>query len=258
MTYHLLTYTPIKRWFENMLHFVGGGVSTWAQFGLQDAASPVIEEYLYFHDFALVVLVFIVGVVRYILGLALTNRGISTGILEGQIIEALWTALPALVLIQIAIPSLLLLYSLDEGADCQITVKTIGHQWYWSYEYSDFGLAESGRGLEFDSYILGPEGRARLLDVDNRVAIPWGTGVRVLVGSADVLHSWALPRLGVKVDACPGRLNQVKVIRHRPGVFFGQCSEICGANHRFMPIVIEAVGAPDFLGWLSASLEESH
>jgi len=209
-----------------------------------------MEEFLYFHDFALVILSFILGVVGYMMAASLPRKALNTGLLEGQLIEGLWTALPALVLVQIAIPSLLLLYSLDEGSNCQLTVKAVGHQWYWSYEYSDLG-ATPGRA-EFDSYIL-PQGEGvRLLDVDNRAALPWGGRARVLVGSTDVLHSWTIPRLGIKVDACPGRLNQLKLSSYMPGVFYGQCSEICGANHRFMPIVVEIVGAKDFVVWVQS------
>lgn len=212
-----------------------------------------MEEFLYFHDFALVVLVFILRLVGYIMGARLLGRALNTGLLEGQTLEGLWTAIPALVLVQIAIPSLLLLYSLDDGAHSHLTIKAVGHQWYWSYEYSDLGLRE-GR-LEFDSYILPKGERVRLLDVDNRAVLPWGRRARVLVGRTDVLHSWTVPRLGVKVDACPGRLNQLKVASHRPGVYFGQCSEICGANHSFMPIVVEIVSASDFIRWLRAAID---
>ena len=208
-----------------------------------------MEEFLYFHDFALTLLVFILGLVRYMLFLSWGRRRIDTGLLEGQLLEGVWTIAPALVLVQIAVPSLLLLYSLDEGADCSVSLKAIGHQWYWSYEYSD--LAVSSEPIEFDSY-METGGSVRLLDVDNRVALPWGVKARVLVGSGDVLHSWTIPSLGVKADACPGRLNQLKLRGHRPGLYFGQCSEICGANHRFIPIALEMVRARDFLAWANS------
>lgn len=186
--------------------------------------------------------------------MALVNRALRSRVLEGQLLEGLWTSIPALILIQIAIPSLVLLYSLDERVDCSITIKAMGHQWFWSYEYSDFGV--NGEAVEFDAYMVRPgdlpERGFRLLDVDNRTVLPWGRRVRVLIGSTDVLHSWTVPALGVKADACPGRLNQVKLVRHRPGLFFGQCSEICGANHRFMPIVLELTQGQDFLRWLES------
>lgn len=171
-----------------------------------------------------------------------------------QIVEWVWTFIPAALLFQIALPSLLLLYILDERSDSKLTVKTIGHQWYWSYEYGDMKFLENMK-VDFDTYMVPKdeitESRFRLLDVDNRTILPTHIQVRVLISSADVLHSWTVPSLGVKGDAVPGRLNQVKFTCHRPGVFFGQCSEICGANHRFIPIVVEFVGYRTFINWLS-------
>ena len=230
---------------------------TWAQLGLQDGASPIIEEFIFFHDFAIVVLVFIVRFVGYIIVRILTNQFINTGLLEGQVVECIWTLMPAVILIQIAIPSLLLLYMLDERIKCSLTIKVVGHQWYWRYEYSDFWRRDERR-VEFDSYMLPttelPLGFTRLLDVDNRRVLPWGAHTRVLIRAADVLHSWTIPALGVKADACPGRLNQVKLVRHHPALLYGQCSEICGANHRFIPISLEFVRAVDFLKWVEANL----
>ena len=230
---------------------------TWAQLGLQDAASPVMEEFIFFHDFTIVILVFIVRFVGCIITRMMFNLHVNTGLLEGQLVECVWTLIPAVVLIQIAVPSLLLLYMLDETISCGLTIKAVGHQWYWSYEYSDFWRA-GAPALEFDAYMLPVADLAkrgvRLLDVDNRTPVPWGVHARVLVRSADVLHSWAVPALGVKADACPGRLNQVKFLGHRPGVVYGQCSEICGANHRFMPIAVEIRSSPDFLAWVEANL----
>ena len=177
-----------------------------------------------------------------------------------QIVEWVWTLIPAVLLLQIALPSLLLLYILDETVDRILTVKTVGHQWYWRYEYKDFWSADNNINLEFDAYII-PTSELRdeifrLLDVDNRTVIPIHTQVRVLISSADVLHSWTVPSLGVKADAVPGRLNQVKFIRQRPGLYYGQCSEICGANHRFIPIVVESVDLNTFLNWVIVSMEE--
>lgn len=168
--------------------------------------------------------------------------------MESQGLELFWTIVPSFVLIFIGLPSIRLLYLLDEVYTPAITLKTIGHQWYWSYEYSDFLNAE------FDSYII-PSGESteeifRLLDVDNRTVIPINAQVRTLITAADVLHSWTVPSLGVKADAVPGRLNQVNFYSNRPGLFFGQCSEICGANHRFIPIVIERVPAKTFINFV--------
>ena len=133
---------------------------------------------------------------------------------------------------------------MDEVVDPAVTIKAIGHQWYWSYEYSDYNQSDE-QGINFDSYMIPEDelelGQLRLLEVDNRVVIPVNTHVRMIMTSADVLHSWAVPSLGVKTDAVPGRLNQTPIFVKREGVFYGQCSELCGANHAFMPIVVEAV-----------------
>ena len=148
-------------------------------------------------------------------------------------------------------PSLHLLYLIDEVNKPLLTLKTIGHQWYWSYEYSDFN------NVEFDSYIKPTNElenyEFRLLDVDNRVILPINTQIRVLITAADVLHSWAIPALGIKIDATPGRLNQGCFKIRRPGLLFGQCSEICGANHRFIPIVIERIPTQPFINWLNSN-----
>jgi len=156
---------------------------------------------------------------------------------------------PALLLLSLAIPSLRLLYVLDEGVgDHSFSIKVVGHQWYWSYEYMDLD------GLSYDSYMLPPADMTtgfRVLDVDMRLVIPYGASGRVFVTAADVLHSWAVPSLGVKVDATPGRLGQVFVWSSRPGVAYGQCSEICGANHSLMPIGVECVKGSEYVKWLS-------
>jgi len=189
----------------------------------------------------------------------LINKFINMNLLERQIIECIWTIIPAIILIQIAIPSLLLLYILEESIDSSLTIKVLGHQWYWRYEYTDFWSISKNTQIEFDSYII-PSNEIennifRLLDVDNRTIVPYKIHIRMLISSADVLHAWTVPSLGVKADAMPGRLNQVKFIRQRPGIYFGQCSEICGANHRFMPIVIEIVNINYFLNWITCIYE---
>jgi len=169
------------------------------------------------------------------------------------LIELIWTITPALILIAIAFPSFRLLYLLDEVISPTITIKVVGHQWYWSYEYSDY-VTESGESIEFDSYMI-PEsdlelGQFRLLDVDNKVIIPVDCHIRLIITGADVIHSFAVPSLGLKIDAVPGRLNQSSIIAERTGLYFGQCSEICGVWHGFMPIVIEAVSVLDYLAWV--------
>ena len=140
----------------------------------------------------------------------------------------------------LAIPSLRLLYAMEVTHEPEVTVKVIGHQWYWSYELGDFG------GFSFDSYIDWEDG-VRLLEVDKRLVLPIQTSVRLIVTGADVIHSWAVPELGVKIDGCPGRLNQVGLEIARPGVFRGMCSELCGVNHAYMPIVVEGVVVDEFI-----------
>lgn len=230
-------------------------MANWTQLGLQDASSPIMEELIYFHDYTLIILTLITVLVFYGLASLLFSTKTKRFFLEGQGLETVWTVVPAIILIFIALPSLQLLYLMDEVKNPSLTIKAIGHQWYWSYEYADY------RELEFDSYMIPTTelatGKPRLLEVDNRLVLPSKTPIRVLVSSADVLHSWAIPSLGIKMDAVPGRLNQVKFFISRCGLFYGQCSEICGANHRFMPIVIEAIKFSSFEKWVSNFLTES-
>nr|AYW52170.1 cytochrome c oxidase subunit 2 [Anthicidae sp. 1 ACP-2013] len=224
-------------------------MATWKTLLLQDSASPLMEQLSFFHDHTLLVLVIITILVGQMMSSLFFNNFIHRYLLEGQLIEVIWTILPAVTLIFIALPSLRLIYILDETNNPLLTIKTIGHQWYWSYEYSDF------KNLEFDSYMIPINEmnpwNFRLLDVDNRVVIPFKTQVRMLVTAADVIHSWTIPALGVKIDATPGRLNQINFTSNRSGMFYGQCSEICGANHSFMPIVIESISPNFFIKWVS-------
>ena len=228
----------------------------WNQYGLQDALSPTIEEFIFFHDYLIQILIFIITRVAYIIGTLFSRSFTDRGLIEGQKLEFIWTIVPGLVLVIIAVPSLTLLYRLDTSRETSLTLKVIGHQWYWRYEYRDFWSSQGAARAGFDAYIVprtGLEGGLlRLIETDNRPVLPYLTGVRVLVRRADVLHSWAVPSLGVKLDATPGRLNQTTLLRHRPGVAYGQCSEICGANHRFIPIRLEFVSAGDFLSWVES------
>nr|YP_010626504.1 cytochrome c oxidase subunit II [Paraliodrosophila antennata]WBK17640.1 cytochrome c oxidase subunit II [Paraliodrosophila antennata] len=227
-------------------------MSTWANLGLQDSASPLMEQLTFFHDHALLILVMITVLVGYLMFMLFFNNFVNRFLLHGQLIEMIWTILPAIILLFIALPSLRLLYLLDEIAEPSVTLKSIGHQWYWSYEYSDFN------NVEFDSYMIPTNELTndgfRLLDVDNRIVLPLNSQIRILVTAADVIHSWTIPALGVKVDGTPGRLNQTNFFMKRPGLFFGQCSEICGANHSFMPIVIESVPVNHFINWISKNV----
>nr|YP_009414315.1 cytochrome c oxidase subunit II [Phaner electromontis]AIW64405.1 cytochrome c oxidase subunit II [Phaner electromontis] len=222
------------------------------QLGFQDAASPIMEELMYFHDHTLMIVFLISSLVLYIISLMLTTKLTHTSTMDAQEMETVWTILPAIILILIALPSLRILYLMDEITTPSLTLKTMGHQWYWSYEYTDY------EDLNFDSYMipsleLNP-GELRLLEVDNRIVLPTEMPIRVLISSEDVLHSWTVPSLGVKTDAIPGRLNQTTLMTSRPGIYYGQCSEICGANHSFMPIVLELVPLKQFEEWLLTML----
>lgn len=221
-------------------------MATWSNLNLQDRNSPIIEQLNFFHDHSLLILILITTLVGYLIFILFFNKLNNRFLLHGQTIEIIWTILPAIILLFIAFPSLRILYLLDEINNPSISLKTIGHQWYWSYEYSDFF------NIEFDSYILNniSLNSFRLLDVDNRIILPIKNQIRILVTATDVLHSWTIPSLGVKIDANPGRLNQTNFFINRPGLYFGQCSEICGANHSFIPIVIERVPSNFFIKWI--------
>jgi len=223
----------------------------WGQLIFQDAASPIILQIISFHDYALVILTLVVSVVVYAIITLMANKYTSRVTRDAQQIETVWTILPTITLLFLAIPSLRLLYLTDEINSPSVTIKAIGHQWYWRYEYSDFP------NIQFDSYILPTSelniGEYRLLEVDNRVVVPIQLEVRLLVTAADVIHAWTVPALGVKVDAVPGRLNQLGFTVSRPGVFYGQCSEICGANHSFIPIAIEVVDTKSFINWTNTA-----
>nr|WDE80702.1 cytochrome oxidase subunit 2 [Oporornis agilis] len=219
-----------------------------SQLNFQDASSPIMEELMGFHDHALMVALAICSLVLYLLTHTLTEK-LTSNTVNAQVIELVWTILPAMVLVMLALPSLRILYMMDEINEPDLTLKAIGHQWYWTYEYTDL------KDLTFDSYMIPtadlPLGHFRLLEVDHRVVVPMNSTIRVIVTADDVLHSWAVPSLGVKTDAIPGRLNQTSFLASRPGVFYGQCSEICGANHSFMPIVVESTPLADFENWSS-------
>nr|YP_010526923.1 cytochrome c oxidase subunit II [Phyllosphingia dissimilis]UXR12247.1 cytochrome c oxidase subunit 2 [Phyllosphingia dissimilis] len=224
-------------------------MATWSNFNLQNGVSPLMEQIIFFHDHTLIILIMITILVGYLMLNLFFNKYINRFLLEGQLIEMIWTILPAITLIFIALPSLRLLYLLDELNNPLITLKSIGHQWYWSYEYSDF------HNIDFDSYMIPinelQSNNFRLLDVDNRIILPMNNQIRIMVTATDVIHSWTIPSLGVKVDANPGRLNQTNFFINRPGIFYGQCSEICGANHSFMPIVIESISIKNFINWIN-------
>nr|QYF09534.1 cytochrome c oxidase subunit 2 [Haemaphysalis kolonini]UWI72008.1 cytochrome c oxidase subunit II [Haemaphysalis yeni] len=221
---------------------------TWSSLSFPDSNSPIMEQMMFFHDHSMMIILIITIITIYMVINIILNSLTSRSLMEGQDIEIIWTIIPAMTLIFIALPSLHLLYLTDELFSSQISIKIIGHQWYWSYEYSDFDK-------EFDSFMI-PEQEMmknsfRLLDTDNNLIIPFNTSIKFLITSADVIHSWTIPSLGMKMDAVPGRLNQCFSFAKRPGLFFGQCSEICGANHSFMPISMEVVSMKNFVKFIT-------
>lgn len=234
------------------------------QLGFQDPATPIMEGIINLHHDLMFFISVISVFVTWMLGRTLfhfeqTQNVRASSLSHGTLIEIIWTITPALILLLIAIPSFSLLYAMDEIISPAITIKTLGHQWYWTYEYSDY-LNEKNDAIIFDSYMLPEEdlnlGQLRLLEVDNRMVVPVNTHVRIIVSAADVLHSWAIPSLGIKCDAIPGRLNQTSMFIKREGLYYGQCSEICGINHGFMPIVVEAVDLSNYITWISNKLSE--
>uniref|UniRef100_A0AAT9FEX0 Cytochrome c oxidase subunit 2 n=1 Tax=Haemaphysalis megaspinosa TaxID=1155002 RepID=A0AAT9FEX0_9ACAR len=221
---------------------------TWSLISFPDSNSPIMEQMTFFHDHSMLIIIMITIITIYMIFNIIMNILTSRSMMEGQEIEIIWTIIPAITLIFIAMPSLHLLYLTDELFNSQMSIKIIGHQWYWSYEYSDFNK-------EFDSFMI-PEQEMmsnsfRLLDTDNNLVIPFNTTIKFLITSADVIHSWTVPSLSIKMDAVPGRLNQAFSFAKRPGLFFGQCSEICGANHSFMPISLEIIKMKNFIKFIS-------
>nr|UNO53652.1 cytochrome c oxidase subunit 2 [Ixodes vespertilionis] len=222
---------------------------TWSNIMFSNSNSPIMEQMIFFHDHTMLIILMITIITLYMIINIMMNSFSSRFLMEGQEIETIWTIIPAITLIFIAFPSLRLLYMLDESFSPTITIKIIGHQWYWSYEFSDFNI-------EFDSFMIPPNemktNSFRLLDVYNRMVIPFNSHIKFLISSADVIHSWTIPSLGMKMDAIPGRLNQSFSFSNRPGIFFGQCSEICGANHSFMPISMEITSSDNFIKWIKS------
>jgi len=231
------------------------------QITIQDPASSTVEGMIHFHDYLLLFLIIIAVFVFWMLYKVVVDfdKDINHApqiFTHSSLLEIIWTILPAVLLVIIAVPSFALLYSLDELISPEITLKIVGHQWYWSYEYSDsFKTSDNTGGYGFDAYLisendLSPKGAFRLLETDHKVILPTNTHIRLLVTAADVLHSWAVPSFGIKIDACPGRLSQGSLFIKREGFFYGQCSEICGVNHGFMPIVVRSVKPEVYLEWL--------
>jgi cytochrome c oxidase subunit 2 len=224
----------------------------------QDAATPNQEGIHELYDSIMFNLSVILGLVSYILYVIIKDykdRPLYYKYLKhGQTLEIIWTIFPGVVLLIMAFPSFILLYINDEVLTPSLTIKVVGLQWYWKYEYSDF-VGNTGETIEYESYVIPEdmleEGQLRLLDTDTSIVVPVDTHIRFIVTANDVIHSFALPSLGIKVDATPGRLNQVSALIERTGVFYGQCSELCGVNHGLMPIKLECVPIGDFVEWLN-------
>jgi cytochrome c oxidase subunit 2 len=233
------------------------------QLSMQDPATPSAEGMMFFHNYLVFFLIFVGVFVFWMLYFIIVNYNenankISLKFTHSSLLEIVWTIIPAIILLLIAIPSFTLLYSLDEVVDPTVTLKVIGHQWYWTYEIVHHaGVTDA---LVFDSYMVPTSdlsfGSFRLLEVDNRLVLPMKTHIRVLITAADVIHNWAIPSFGMKVDATPGRLSQASLFIKRAGVYYGQCSEICGVNHGFMPIVVVSVPTPKFIDWSIEKLFE--
>jgi len=246
---------------------LSAGLAGWAnaevprnwQLGFEPAASPTMERITQFHDLLLIIItlitVFVLALLLYVMYRFSERRNPTpTRTTHNTLIEVLWTAIPVIILVLIAIPSFKLLYYADRTEDAAMTIKVIGHQWYWSYEYPDDG------NFTFDATMVATEdlqpGQNRLLETDNQVVLPIDTKVRLLITASDVLHSFSLPALGVKLDAVPGRINETWVEITREGTFYGQCSEICGTGHSFMPIAIRAVSKEAYTQWVEQAKQE--
>jgi cytochrome c oxidase subunit 1 len=245
---------PIKL---SALAFILDAPSAW-QMNFQTPATEIMEKIVDLHHDIMFFLILIVTFVSWILSriVSLYNKDncqtLRVAFAHHTLLEKVWTYIPTVILVLIAAPSFSLLYSIDALVEPKISIKVIGHQWYWSYETTDM---VSSKDVDFDSYMVAEDelsiGSLRLLEVDNRLTLPIRTNIRLIITAVDVLHSWTIPSFGLKMDAVPGRLNQVSLYINRPGAYYGQCSELCGINHSFMPIVVEAVTVEEYLNWIS-------
>nr|AAO85825.1 cytochrome c oxidase subunit II [Aphis farinosa] len=219
---------------------------TWLKLSFQNSNSPLMEQLIFFHDHTIFIIIMIMSTITYMMLFIMKNKFINIKISDNQMIEFIWTTTPPIILIFIAMPSLHLLYLMDEIKCPILTIKIFGHQWFWSYEYSDFS------SIEFESYMMKELNKEnfRLIEVDNKTIMPFKFNIRLLISSDDVIHSWTIPSLAIKIDAIPGRMNQINLFMNRPGMYFGQCSEICGINHSFMPIQIESINLNKFIYWI--------
>lgn len=223
-------------------------MACWGQLEFPDPISSVMRDFIYFHDHVMLILIFTISYVGYIMCSAFYLKLINVNLAEHQNLEVMWTLFPVFILLYIGAPSLYILYRIDyefiNPGQKPRTVKIVGHQWYWEYNFGDLLNGYDNIYLHSVECYITPtneisSGRPRLLSTDNIIQLPAETELKLVVTSADVLHSWTLPGLGIKMDACPGRLNSAMIYIHHPGRYYGQCSEICGANHRFMPISVK-------------------
>ncbi len=230
------------------------------QLNFQEAATPVMEQLNDMHDLLLVmcfaISIFVLVMLVYIsVRFSRKRNPVPSKNSHNTKLEIIWTTIPILILVAIAIPSLRLHYFMERSVDAEITLKVVGYQWYWHYEYPDNG------GINFDSYMLKDKdlksGDHRLLAVDNRLVVPVDTKIRVLITGADVIHAFAVPAFGIKRDAIPGRLNDTWFKATKIGTFYGQCSELCGVGHGFMPIVVDVVSKEDFAKWVETKKKEA-
>jgi cytochrome c oxidase subunit II len=226
--------------------------------GLREAASPTMDRINGFHNFVLVVITVITIIVMVLMAYIMIRFRASRNPNPSQnthntVLEVLWTVVPIVILVVIAVPSFRLLYFVDRTAEAELTVKAIGNQWFWSYEYPDHD------NLTFDAVIIPDEdiqeGQVRLLSTDNDVVLPVDTNIRILTTAIDVIHAFALPNLGLKLDAVPGRINETWVRIDHEGVYYGRCSELCGSGHGFMPIMVRAVSKEAYARWVEEAKE---
>ena len=223
-------------------------MASWGQLTLQEGITTVIELINYFHDYMMAILLLIMTFVTYLFVVIITTSKVDKYTMDSHLLETVWTVVPMVIVLFMAFPSLYLLYLMEDISNPTVTVKVVGHQWYWEYQYSNSWLNHT-----FDSYMVHDKVNSPLfyaLDVDNRLVLPTLSNILFLITSADVIHSWTVPTLGIKTDAIPGRLNYLRTNVPFSGVYYGQCSEICGSNHRFIPIVVEFIPAENFLNYL--------
>lgn len=225
-------------------------MSVWGQLGFQEGIRSIIELLNYFHDYIVIILFIILTFVTYVFIFVILSKRLDKYTIDSHLLETIWTIVPIFILCFMAFPSLYLLYLMEDVRRPSLTVKVVGHQWYWEYQYSNSWIT-----LRFDSYIIKDSSSYSLfhaLDVDNRLVLPTSVNLLFLVTSADVIHSWTIPSLGIKVDAIPGRLNSLIRISPFSGLYYGQCREICGSNHSYIPIVLEFVPASVYTSYLAS------